>query len=93
MHLKQDYIAALKEVCPIVEIHEGLPDLEAQNMTEKSEQKLLVLDDLMFEFFGSKSMINVILEKSHHASVSVVVTTQGFHQDNLRARIALRNFR
>ena len=67
--------------------------MDRENLIEQDVPSLMFCDDLMFQFFGNHSMLDVCLEYSHHTNLSVVVTTQGFHMDNHKARLAIKQFR
>ncbi len=77
LHLHHEFIRALEAVFPEIEIIEGLPDLDTLQLTlDKTAHKLVVFDDLMKEVFGSKKILDLITQSSHHSNISVVTISQ-----------------
>ena len=77
LHLHQNFLENLREVCSFVEIVEGLPDIDSLNLgTEKSSHKLLIMDDLMSKAFASSKILELVTSTSHHSNISVVIICQ-----------------
>jgi hypothetical protein len=77
--LHQRFLEDLRQSCDNIEIQEGLPDLEVGNIITNPIPKLLVLDDLMDLTFSSRQMLDLMTRESHHASVTVIVTSQNYY--------------
>ncbi len=70
LHLHQEFIQDLRNICPFVEIVEGLPDVDTLNLaTEKSSHKLLIMDDLMSKAFASGKILELVTSTSHHSNI------------------------
>ena len=77
LHLHHEFIKDLEAVYPEIEIVEGLPDLDSLHLTlDKTTHKLVVFDDLMQEVFGSKKILDLVTQSSHHSNISVVTISQ-----------------
>ncbi len=77
IHLHRQFIEKLRTVCNFIEIVEGLPDMESLNLSsDKSSHKLLVMDDLMQQAFGSNKILELVTSTSHHSNISVVIICQ-----------------
>lgn len=77
-HLHSDFIHALRESCEDipVKIVEGMPNIEELGLDMSKDHKLLILDDLMQSAYNSKAMVDLMTSMSHHANITVVLTTQ-----------------
>ncbi len=77
LHLHQNFIENLRSVCPLIEIVEGLPDINSLNLAvESSTHKLLIMDDLMQQAFTSNKILELVTSTSHHSNISVVIICQ-----------------
>ena len=92
-HLHSDFIHALRESCEDipVKIVEGMPNIEELALDMTKEHKLLILDDLMQPAFNSKSMLDLMTSQSHHANITVVVTTQNIFIPSKYGKTVTRN--
>ncbi len=77
IHLHSRFIEELREICPQIEIIEGVPDIDGLYLsTDKSSHKLILFDDLMQDVFASKKILELITTTSHHSNISVVTICQ-----------------
>lgn len=73
----EDLTQDLQKSFPALELHQGLPDVQALQLTlNVKSKKLLLIDDLSDKFFKSEAMLDIFHVKSHHANISLCVTTQ-----------------
>ena len=78
-HLKEDFFGKLKDVYEDIYIVHDLAEI--QNTIEGSDHHLpilVILDDMMYQFFASKYMTDLMTINSHHAAISIIVTSQNF---------------
>lgn len=72
-----------------LEAFEGLPDVSELQSLEGS--KLIIIDDMFYNFVNSSEMNDLMVVHSHHADVSVVVTAQNYFSKGKYANTMKRN--
>jgi hypothetical protein len=68
--LRSQFIDRLKAVCPILEVHHGLPSFNDLNLSGE-EHCLLLIDDLSDKIMNSKVFLEIFIMWSHHAKLSL----------------------
>ena len=91
IHLHQTFLETLRTVYPQIEIVEGLPNIQELHLKDDNVPKLLVIDDMMQNTFGSKSMLDLITKDSHHSNCSLIVTCQNIFLPTKYGRTFVRN--
>ena len=66
-----NYISALKDACPILQISEGIPNLKEYNLIDKNVESCLILDDLIEPVLESEAMLEVATKHSHHGNLTL----------------------
>ena len=80
----------IKEKCPFVEFHEGLPSEETINEFAGLTHRIVILDDLLDQVVRSKEMERLFILGSHHKKLSVFFLAQNlFAQGQCARTIAL----
>jgi hypothetical protein len=80
--LISDTFQTLKNILPEqtkLEIHEGLPDIEALNFN-KEVDNLIILDDLMTEALNDKVISDLFTKFSHHRNISCFLLVQNLYE-------------
>lgn len=88
MHLHQQFYKQLKTIFPQIELITGLPKMN--EIDQDKLPKLILLDDLMGEIFDSPSMCALFTQISHHASISIIFTSQNYFDTGSKKTI-MRN--
>ncbi len=91
VHLHVDFIKELRNVCPHIQIIEGMPDQNDLHLTAGKAHKLLIIDDQMSETFNSQVILNLITRDSHHSNISVVIIVQSLFADAKHRITMVRN--
>ena len=86
----QELFNKMKETIPRISFHQGLPDREEIEQLAGSHA-LLVLDDLMSEVTGSRTMQDLFCQYCHHKAISVLYLTQNLFQSGKCARTIALN--
>ncbi|MBM3939030.1 MAG: hypothetical protein FJ333_10335 [Sphingomonadales bacterium] len=84
-------IETLKEICPSIELINGLPDLEKLQLTLDYRPILLVIDDLMEPFLKSEAMLNLLTMDVHHSNISTIFTVQSYYARSRFGKTPARN--
>lgn len=74
-HLKYKFLQSLKHECPGIEIAEGLP-VSLTGMFDSTVNSLWIIEDLYLQITHSKMMAEFMVELSHHASITGIISTQ-----------------
>lgn len=92
-NLHMDFINDLKNECHDLnlKIIEDMPDIDALALDRDKDSKLLIIDDLMRKAFNSSDMLDLITQKSHHANISVILTTQNIFFPSKFGKSIVRN--
>jgi hypothetical protein len=69
----QDGFNSINNIQPVVEFHQGLPDLDQFSINQNT---LLILDDLMREVGSDPTTYKMFCIDSHHKSISILFMTQ-----------------
>ena len=72
-----------------LECFEGLPDMAELNALEGT--KLIIIDDMFYDFVNSSEMKDLIVVHSHHADISVIITSQNYFSQGKYAKTMSRN--
>ena len=93
LNLHIDFVNALHDVCSNLSliIIEDMPDLEALKLDANKRPKLLVIDDLMRKALNSSTFEDIITQKSHHANISIILTTQNIFLPSRNGKSITRN--
>ena len=67
----QQYFDRLNEIYPRIEIVAGLPSLSKLSLYDKSEQKMIFIDDQIAQLGSSSEILDIFLKNSHHNSLSI----------------------
>ena len=82
-----DSFEKLKLIKPNITLVHGLPNIDELS---KTDNNLIILDDLMTSVEKDKSMLNLFTTDSHHANISVFLITQNlFSQGRYSRTISL----
>ena len=92
IHLHSEFISQLKDVCPSIEILEGIPNCQEVGLFDDKTSKLLILDDLMGEALTSQPVLDLVCRDSHHSNTSVIITVQNIFHSAPHARTFMRQF-
>jgi len=76
------YVTALREICPNIYVHEGLPDTATSSFSvnNPTEKKLFIYDDLAHSLLTTRASIELMIQNSHHLNISVIYTSQNYFQ-------------
>jgi len=85
-HSRMEYVDSLREVCINVEIREGLPDLNSHCFKNKTEHKLLILDDLSKSVVNSADYLSLMTQGSHHFNISLIYTSQNYFEKSVHGK-------
>ncbi len=69
IHLHTDFINRLKATCDILEVVEGLPEVDKLQLKIDKRPKLVVIDDLVTKALASSVMLQLIMQDSHHSNI------------------------
>ena len=67
----QEYMDRLQAIYPRIEIVAGLPSLSKLSLYDKSEQKMIFVDDQIAQLGASHEILDIFLKNSHHNALSI----------------------
>jgi len=68
----------IKQICPMVQLVVGLPNINKLGLNIDTRPKLLLIDDLMDSFLNSVEMLTLLSIQVHHFNITTVFTLQNF---------------
>ena len=88
-----DFINKLKDSCTDIQLQiiEDMPRIEELGLDLDTEPKLLIIDDLMRKAFAADDIVDLITQKSHHANITVIMTTQNIFQPSKHGKSIVRS--
>ena len=91
--LHAPYLDHLKDLCADVDFHiiEDMPDIESLSLDQDTDSKLIIFDDLMVKAFNSDDVFTLITQTSHHANISVILTTQNIFYPSKHGKTLMQN--
>ena len=81
----------MERLLPDFELHRGLPSLQKIEEFAGGEHGLIILDDLMYEVLGSKTVELLFTQGCHHRNLSVIFLTQNIYGQGKSARTIALN--
>lgn len=87
---REEYVQKIRENgIKNLEIFEGLPDTSELNALEGT--KLIIIDDMFYNFVNSAEMKDLMVVHSHHSNISVIVTSQNYFSQGKYSKTMSRN--
>jgi len=83
----------LQEVCPNIQLINGVPDIQKLNLTLDTRPKILFCDDLQEELLQSETMLTLMTGHIHHFQISLCFSLQNFYSHSRFGRTIFRQIK
>jgi len=90
-HKNQAFIKELQNEFPLLELCQGLPNVNDLHLTVNNDHCLILIDDLMEEVLNSLSMVHLVSNDSHNFNISVVFVVQNYFAQSRYGKTLIRN--
>ena len=90
-HRNTEVLTKLKEYCPEIEIHNGLPNISELSLDLNTLPCLIIMDDLMQQILNTSNMVEFFTVHIHHYNISCIFTLHNYFVQTRFSKSILRN--